>query len=147
MPASAPQLCPATHLRAPSLTQRELETLEAEGLAAGIHSCGSSSARLAAAAKEAAVGWRVVVCCRADGMSYEGQVLAYKPATGLHHVLYLDGEDEWLSLVEEQTQWLEHHRGTIPAGLQPGECRPPPSTPRSSTRSPVNEVTMGSSKQ
>ena len=115
--------------RVPVLKQRELETLEAEGLAAGIHSCGSSSARLASPAKEAAVGWRVIVCCRADGMSYEGQVLAYKAATGLHHVLYSDGEDEWLSLVKEQTQWLEHHRGTIPAGLLPGGCLPTPISP------------------
>ena len=53
--------------------------------------------------------------CRAD-------VLAYDRNRGAHHLLYEDGEDEWIKLPAEAVAW---HRGLssapLRAGLPPGE--------------------------
>ena len=71
--------------------------------------------------REAALGWLVSIGCRADGCQYEGQLIAFEAATGLHHILYIDGEDEWINLSAEQIVWFEHLHRPISAGLKQGE--------------------------
>lgn len=70
----------------------------------------------------AALGWLVSVECPADGQQYQGQLIAYAAETGLHHVLYVDGEDEWLSIGVEQIDWIRHIENPMPAGIKPGKA-------------------------
>ena len=69
---------------------------------------------------EAALGWVVSVCCMADNQCHEGQLIAYKSETDQHHILYLDGEDEWLKLGQESMTWIRRLDRPSHAGLDPG---------------------------
>jgi hypothetical protein len=50
------------------------------------------------------------------------QVLCYDAARRLHHVLYLDGEHEWLDLTREAAVWVRAPLpgGAVSAGVIPG---------------------------
>lgn len=103
----------------------QLQSLEAEGL----HLAENPATPCQKPAEpepsgEAALGWKISVFCRADSCSYEGQLIAHKPSSNLHHILYQDGEDEWLCLQQEQIQWMQHLDRPSPAGLKPGESAP-----------------------
>lgn len=69
----------------------------------------------------AAVGWGLSIFSHAEEVWVQGQVLSWNCRQGQHHVLYEDGEDEWLKLGEEHVRWHSPkcsiaHR----AGLQKG---------------------------
>lgn len=59
------------------------------------------------AAGELAVNWRLQLRCPADGASHVGHVLAFRGLSGRHHILYADGEEEWVALAAESLEWLE----------------------------------------
>lgn len=65
------------------------------------------------------------------------QVLAYIDYKHKHHILYDDGEDEWIQLTKEAKVWRHKGRGaSLPAGIAQGEPpprsqRPPPFPPGS----------------
>lgn len=44
-------------------------------------------------------------------MFYEGEIKGYDSATGKHHILYDDSEDEYISLSTEKIKWM------VPPGL------------------------------
>lgn len=73
-----------------------------------------------ASAREA-VGRRVLVYWQASGMWTPGEVLSFNPKTGRHHVLYNDGEDEWLELAKESLAWESTGRPLSP--LVAGQCQ------------------------
>lgn len=87
-------------------------------------SASTASAGAAAAAfpsKGDAVGWGVSVFSHAEGRFVRGQVIAFGKKHQ-HHVLYEDGEDEWLRLAEEDVQWHSHKCSIAQtAGLQKGK--------------------------
>ena len=61
--------------------------------------------------------------CRAD-------ILEYDRNRGAHHVLYEDGEDEWLKLPAEAVAWHKGLRSPpLRAGLAPSEILHPNVTP------------------
>ena len=68
-----------------------------------------------------AVGWGLSIYSHAEEAWVQGQVLSWSSRQGQHHVLYEDGEDEWLKLGEEHVRW-HHHKCNISrrAGLQKG---------------------------
>ena len=68
-----------------------------------------------------AVGWGLSIFSYAEEAWVQGQVLSWNCRQGQHHVLYEDGEDEWLKLGEEHLQW-HHSKCNISqrAGLQKG---------------------------
>lgn len=67
---------------------------------------------------EEALHRRVAIYWPADGVWYPAEILAYNSSTALHHVLYLDGEDEWLDLLQEHVTWYRPARHTYTsAGL------------------------------
>ena len=46
------------------------------------------------------------------------------PCLQMHHVLYEDGENEWMCLAKEAHAWVPTLPGrAYPAGLPPGEAR------------------------
>lgn len=104
------------------LVQREVEALGVEGLVDSKRCAVPHNAvGFSQPATEEAVGWRIAVHCRADGKQHECQVLAYDAARGQHHVLYQDGEDEWLSLADECVESCSAGRCLpIMAGLPAG---------------------------
>ena len=81
----------------------------------------STRAPQAAPQGDDAVGWCLSVFSHAEEAWMRGEVLSCS-LKGKHHVLYEDGEDEWLKLSKEQVQW-HTSRSTIAqtAGLQPGK--------------------------
>lgn len=118
---------PVTHIyhciqHSSDLVQDQLQGLEAEGLRLSESPAPSCQNPTDCEPKgEAALGWMLSVFCKADGSFHEGQLIAHKPTAGLHHILYQDGEDEWLCLQQEQIQWQQHLQRPSPAGLQQGE--------------------------
>ena len=68
-----------------------------------------------------AVGWGLSIFSYAEEAWVQGQVLSWNSRQGQHHVLYEDGEDEWLKLGEENVRW-HHAKCNISqrAGLQKG---------------------------
>lgn len=69
----------------------------------------------------AAVGGRVAVLFAGDGRQYAGWVLAYSAKSGKHHILYEDGEDEWLDLQADALEWSPRAAGqALHVGLPPG---------------------------
>lgn len=83
----------------------------------------SASAGVMAAAipaKDAAVGWCVSIYSHAEGKFVKGQIIAHGKRQR-HHVLFEDGEDEWLKLAEEHVQWHSKKCSIAQtAGLQQG---------------------------
>lgn len=82
---------------------------------------------------EESAGWEVSVRCAADGRWHRAETLTYDPHRSMHFVLYIDGEDEWLRVAEEEVVW---HR-KLPAGRQglfPGKS---PSVPEPAGRDAV----------
>lgn len=81
----------------------------------------------------AAVGRRVTVYCHVDGEFYRAEVLCFDRLAKRHHVLYDDGEDEWLSLPEEHCSWQRTPRqqaagagaqSALSVGLKKGQAMP-----------------------
>ena len=71
----------------------------------------------------AAVGWGLSIFSYAEEVWVKGQVLSWNVRQGQHHVLYEDGEDEWLKLGKEHVQWHSHKCDIAQrAGLQNGVC-------------------------
>ena len=70
----------------------------------------------------AAVGWGLSIYSQAEEVWVRGEVISWNPCQGQYHVLYEDGEDEWLKLAKENVQW-HSSRSTISetAGLQKGK--------------------------
>lgn len=69
----------------------------------------------------AAVGWGLSIISHAEEVWVQGQVLSWNSRQGQHHVLYEDGEDEWLKLGEEQVRWHSSKCSVARrAGLQKG---------------------------
>lgn len=102
--------------------QEELRSLNAENLCPQKES-PTPSQKLTGASPdgENALGWVVKIYCRADGMFHEGQLIAYKADAQQHHVLYKDGEDEWIQLQQEALEWLHKLDRPQHAGLKDGE--------------------------
>jgi hypothetical protein len=63
---------------------------------------------------EESAGWEVSVRSAADGRWHRAEILTYDSHRSMHFVLYIDGEDEWLRVTEEEVVW---HR-KLPAGRQ-----------------------------
>lgn len=75
------------------------------------------------ALNEEAVGWRIKLFWGADGAWYEAEVLSYDDHKHRHHVLYLDGEEEWVALNQEMVVWLKASRhGAVSAGALKRTC-------------------------
>ncbi len=70
----------------------------------------------------AAVGWGLSIYSQAEEVWVRGEVISWNSRQGQYHVLYEDGEDEWLKLAKENVQW-HSSRSTISetAGLQKGK--------------------------
>ncbi|DBA82770.1 hypothetical protein WJX77_000353 [Trebouxia sp. C0004] len=73
----------------------------------------------------AAVGWGLSIYSQAEEIWVRGEVISWNSRQGQYHVLYEDGEDEWLKLAKENVQW-HSSRSTISetAGLQKGRQVP-----------------------
>ncbi|KAL0037417.1 hypothetical protein WJX79_006871 [Trebouxia sp. C0005] len=73
----------------------------------------------------AAVGWGLSIYSQAEEVWVRGEVISWNSRQGQYHVLYEDGEDEWLRLAKENVQW-HSSRSTISetAGLQKGRRVP-----------------------
>lgn len=69
-----------------------------------------------------AVGWGLSIFSQAEEVWVRGEVISWNSRQGQYHVLYEDGEDEWLKLGKENVQW-HSNKSTIleTAGLQNGE--------------------------
>jgi hypothetical protein len=80
--------------------------------------------------EQAAVGWRINFWWAGTREWVEGEVLAHREADGRHHVVFADGEDEWLHLDRECIRWLGNtkQRGSqlrpIAFGLDSGQLAP-----------------------
>eukprot|EP00775_Hariotina_reticulata_P003944 gene3944-4198_t len=69
-----------------------------------------------------AVGWRIKLYWAADAAWHEAEVLSYDEGRHRHHLLYLDGEEEWTDLARENVRWLKATRhGAISAGRVAGD--------------------------
>jgi hypothetical protein len=67
------------------------------------------------------VGWRVLLYWPADQAWHEAEVLSHDEARRQHHLLYLDGEEEWADLARENVVWLRATRhGALSAGIVTG---------------------------
>ena len=57
-----------------------------------------------------------------DGRIYTGRVVAYSAAKGRHHLLYDDGEDEWVDITKEPLTWHADRprNSNVRAGLPEG---------------------------
>eukprot|EP00873_Tetraselmis_striata_P037975 jgi/Tetstr1/458239/TSEL_044727.t1 len=72
-----------------------------------------------------AVGYRIGILWEADGAYHHGEVLAYIDHKHKHHILYDDGEDEWIQLTKEAKVWRHKGRGaSLPAGIAQGDSAP-----------------------
>jgi hypothetical protein len=68
-----------------------------------------------------AVGWRLKLFWGATGEWIEAEVLSWDERKKKHHVLYLDGEEEWVDLGQEALLWVKASRhGAISAGHYKG---------------------------
>lgn len=66
---------------------------------------------------EEAEGWHIRIRALMDGKMYGAEVLRFNANTNKHHLLYEDGEDEWVNLKEEEIEWV----GLVPEG-RPNVC-------------------------
>lgn len=110
----------------PSSTPTQILVPEAGGRAGGPHADSASTRQpgVATAVPQAAaaVGWGLSVYSQAEEAWVMGEVLSWSSRQGQHHVLYEDGEDEWLKLPKEHVRW-HSPSCTIAetAGLQKGK--------------------------
>lgn len=102
----------------------EVEALEAEGFSACKQGSAKSDLGPRTPRGEAALGWLVAVQCRSNGRACQGQLIAYAEDGDRHHLLYADGEDEWLCLAKEGVQWIQHMDHPIAPGLPEGLSKP-----------------------
>jgi hypothetical protein len=66
------------------------------------------------------INWLVDIYAAAECRWYRAEVLARRE-DGRHHILYQDGEDEWVDLAREAVQFMGPIvPGTLCAGLVPG---------------------------
>jgi hypothetical protein len=71
-----------------------------------------------------AVGWRLLLYWPADQAWHEAEVLTHDEIKRQHHLLYLDGEEEWADLSRENVVWLRATRhGALSAGIVTGGLR------------------------
>lgn len=69
------------------------------------------------------VGRRLWLYWPGDGQWHAGEVLAFRVRKGLHHVLYMDGEEEWVDLAKEEVVWAKPLRmPPVAIGIVQGEC-------------------------
>jgi len=108
-------------------SQEEIKALDAEEFNACKQAVAESDLGSQTPAREAALGWLIAIQCRSNGYACQGQLIAYEAETDMHHLLYTDGEDEWLCLAKESTQWIRHLDRPIAPGLPAGI--PPPFLP------------------
>jgi hypothetical protein len=68
------------------------------------------------------VGWRLRLWFGGDGSWHAAEVLAYDDARRLHHLLYLDGEHEWVEIAKEAVRWEREpvEGGAVSAGVVQG---------------------------
>ncbi|WIA36524.1 hypothetical protein OEZ86_007818 [Tetradesmus obliquus] len=72
-----------------------------------------------------AVGWRLLLYWPADQAWHEAEVLSHDEARRQHHLLFLDGEEEWADLSREHVVWLRATRpGALSAGIVTGDDVP-----------------------
>ncbi|KAF8065602.1 hypothetical protein HT031_003203 [Scenedesmus sp. PABB004] len=72
-----------------------------------------------------ATGWRIQLYWPGDAAWHEAEVLSYDEHRRRHHVLYLDGEEEWADLTLERVAWLRASRhGAVSAGVVHGDDVP-----------------------
>lgn len=108
-------------LSLPSIWQDYLRSVDAEGLCHDEHAQPVVEPSEAHPREADTLGWVVKVWCPADGQYHQGQLISFRAETGRHHVLYEDGEDEWLELSQERLKWLHHLAKPLHAGLLEGE--------------------------
>ena len=102
------------------------QTIVPEAGGRGSYADSASTRQLAGATAvpqgAAAVGWGLSIYSQAEEVWVRGEVISWNPRHGQYHVLYEDGEDEWLKLAKENVQW-HSSRSTISetAGLQKGK--------------------------
>eukprot|EP01026_Neomeris_dumetosa_P060397 TRINITY_DN5695_c0_g1_i2.p1 TRINITY_DN5695_c0_g1~~TRINITY_DN5695_c0_g1_i2.p1 ORF type:complete len:512 (-),score=40.50 TRINITY_DN5695_c0_g1_i2:268-1803(-) len=71
------------------------------------------------------VGYNVGIYWGGNQSYLLAEVVAFNSRSGYHHVLYRDGEGEWLILEDEKIQWYDKHRcasfaaGVLEDGKQP----------------------------
>lgn len=72
-----------------------------------------------------AVGRRLSVYWQGDGRWYAAEVLAHNARSGRHHLLYADGEDEWVDLRVEVVAWArpQRERGAASTAIGVNEGR------------------------
>ncbi|KAK9832914.1 hypothetical protein WJX74_001631 [Apatococcus lobatus] len=75
---------------------------------------------------QAAVGGRLLVRFNPTGEMFGGEVLAWSECQKQHHVLYDDGEEEWMNLsAEDGLVWQGAQRGTsVSPGIPEGQSVP-----------------------
>jgi len=76
---------------------------------------------------EDSAGWEVSIRSASDGRWYRAETLTYDPDRNMHFVLYIDGEDEWLQVAEEEVVWhckLPADRQGLFPGKSPGVPEP-----------------------
>lgn len=70
---------------------------------------------------EEAVGWFLELYNASECSWHLAEVLAYRKKRGLHHLLYKDGEDEWVDLSREAIRWTQANPlASLGAGLRLG---------------------------
>ena len=75
---------------------------------------------------EAAVGGRLLIKFAPTGDMFGGEVLAWNERKKRHHILYDDGEEEWVNLSSEKSLvWQGPQRGSsISPGIPEGTAPP-----------------------
>jgi len=78
----------------------------------------------------AAVGWNLGIHWGADDKFYDAHVINWDAPSRRHHVLYADGEDEWLDLSAESLAWRGRPEGKqLHVGMRTGAFSPRPRAP------------------
>ena len=111
---------------APSSSPTQTLVPEAGGRGSGPHADSASTRQPAGSTAvpqgAAAVGWCLSIYSQAEEEWVRGEVLSWRSRQGQYHVLYEDGEDEWLKLSKEHVQWHSSQANiSETAGLQTGE--------------------------
>lgn len=65
-------------------------------------------------AADESVGWEISIRGAGDGRWHRAEILCYDSHRGRHDILYADGEDEWVTIEEEEVVW--HKK--LPAGRE-----------------------------
>lgn len=109
-----------------AVTQEEMVLLGAQKLVKGSPAAVAPQVVGRGPLPEEAVGWFLELYNASECSWHLAEVLAYRKSGRLHHLLYKDGEDEWVNLTREAIRWTQAAPlAPLGAGLRPGEPPPP----------------------